>query len=116
MAGGDEFVGGSNRKVLSALLFMAASTNALDVYSALNSSPWTAESFGGDPEKAKACKHYVYHSIAVTSFYGVTAGVIAHNWWPIIGTILANIYMYRLYYNALQKAQKSGSEGWDDAG
>ena len=88
MAGGDEFIAGGDRRTLGALLFLAASTNALDVYSALNSSPWTAESFGGNPEKAKSCREYVFHSIGVTSFFGVTSGIIAHTWWPIIGTVL----------------------------
>lgn len=106
-------MGGGDRRALSALLFLAAGTNALDVYSALNSSPWTAESFGGDPEKNKACKHYVYHSIAVTSFYGFTAGVVGHSWWPIVGTILANAYMYYLYNRALTRAVERGSKDWD---
>jgi hypothetical protein len=113
MAGGDEFVGGGDRRALSALLFMAAGTNALDVYSALNSSPWTAESFGGDPEKAKACREYVYHSIGLTSFFGITSAVIGHSWWPIIGTILANGYMMWLYNRALGRAAARNSTGWD---
>jgi hypothetical protein len=114
MAGGDEFIAGGDRRTLGALLFLAASTNCLDVYSALNSSPWTAESFGGDPEKAKSCKEYVYHSIGVTSFFGVTSGIIAHTWWPIIGTLLANLYMFWLYQRALSRAQARGSQKWED--
>jgi hypothetical protein len=92
---------------------MAAGTNALDVYSALNSSPWTAESFGGDPEKAKACKEYVAHSIGLTSFFGLTAAIVGHSWWPVIGTILANMYMYWLYNRALIRAQNRNSTDWD---
>lgn len=114
MASGDEFVGGSGARAVSAVLFLAASTNALDVYSALNSSPWTAESFGGDPDKAAACREYVYHSIAVTSFYGITASYIGRSWYPVIGTLLANLYMYWLYNRALSRAQARGSKEWDD--
>jgi hypothetical protein len=110
--GGDEFTGGGDHRALSALLFLAAGTNALDVYSALNSSPWTAESFGGDPEKAKACKEYVYHSMGVTSFFGVLSAIIGRNWWPIVGTILANVYMYWLYNRALTRAQARDSKDW----
>jgi hypothetical protein len=102
-----------NAQALSAVLFMAASTNALDAFSALNSSPWTAESFGGDPEKAKACREYVYHAIAVTSFYGFAGSIIGHNWWPIIGTVVANAYMYWLYMRALGRAQSRGSTTWE---
>lgn len=112
MAIEDSFVGAKDKRALSALLFMAASTNAMDVYSALNSSPWTAESFGGDPEKAKACMKYVYHSIAVTTFYGAAGSIIGHNWWPIVGTILADSYMYYLYVTALSRAKSSGSQSW----
>lgn len=114
MASGDEFLGGTDNRAVAAVLFLAASTNALDVYSALNSSPWTAESFGADPEKAAACREYVLHSIAVTSFYGFTAGAIAGSWWPIIGTVLANLYMYWLYNRALGRAAARGSTDWGD--
>jgi len=113
MAGGDEFTGGGSSRALGAILFLAAGTNAMDVYSALNSSPWTAESFGGTPTKAQACRRYVYHSIAVTSFYGITSGVIAHSIWPIIGVALADAYMYYLYSKALAKAAERGNSGWD---
>lgn len=108
----EESMGLGDRRAVSALLFIGASTNALDVYSALNSSPWTAESFGGDPEKAKACREYVWHSIAVTSFYAVVAAAIANNVWPIVGMVLADSYMYWLYDRALKRAVAKGSTGW----
>ena len=101
---------------LSALLFIQASTNALDVYSALNSSPWTAQSFGADPEKRKACMEYVHHSIGVTAFYAIAAAAIARNPWPIIGMAIADAYMYWLYSRALNRAQASGSTSWGDSG
>jgi hypothetical protein len=106
---------GSDRAV-SAILFIQASTNALDVYSALNSSPWTAQSFGADPEKRRACMEYVHHSIGVTAFYAIAAAAIARNVWPIIGMVLADGYMYWLYRRALDRAVQSGSESWDDPG
>lgn len=99
-------------KALSAILFLNTSTMTMDVYSALNSSPWTAQSFGGDPEKAQACRHYVYQSIGVTLFYGVAGSVIAKSPWPIIGTLIADIYMFSLYEHALRKAVSNGSKGW----
>lgn len=111
MAGGDEFRGSG--QVASALLFMAASTNALDAYSALNSSPWTAESFGGDPEKEKSMREYVYHAIGVTAFYAIVSAAIARNAWPIIGALIANVYMYWLYDRAARRAKAKGSTSWD---
>lgn len=109
-------MGSEAERGLSALLFIQASTNALDVYSALNSSPWTAQSFGADPEKRRACMEYVHHSIGVTAFYAIAASVIARNPWPIIGMTIADAYMYWLYKRALDRAQDSGSTSWDDPG
>lgn len=113
MAGGDELAGISkDKRTLSAILFLAASTNAFDAYSALNSSPWTAESFGGDPEKEKSLKEYVNHALVITTFYGVSSAFIAENIWPIIGTFLADAYMYWLYKRAIQRARVRGSTEW----
>jgi hypothetical protein len=108
----EEMMGAGSGRALGALLFIGASTNAMDVYSALNSSPWTAESFGGDPEKAKACMEYVYHSLAVTAFYSLGAAAIARNWWPLIGWAIAAAYMYWLYHRALSRAQTRQSTSW----
>lgn len=107
---GEEIMGGN--RAVGALLFLAAGTNALDVYSALNSSPWTAENFGADSAKAASCREYVLHSITVTSFFGITSAAIAESWWPIVGTVLANVYMYWLYERALKRGSVSNSQGW----
>jgi hypothetical protein len=114
MAGGDEFLGGGGgKRAVSALLFLASSTNALDAYSALNSSPWTAESFGGDPEKEAAMREYVWHAIAVTMIYAVASAAIAQNPYPIYGAVIADIYMYWLYDRAAKRAKTRGSKDWD---
>ena len=60
--------------------------NTFDAYSTLNSSPWTAESFGGNPEKARACREYVWHAIAVSSFYGLASAAIGES----VGDLLTN--------------------------
>lgn len=109
-------LGADGGRVASAILFIQASTNAMDVYSALNSSPWTAQSFGADPEKRKACMEYVHHSLAVTAFYAFAAAGLARNGWPIIGWAIASAYMYWLYKRALDRAQASGSTTWDSPG
>ncbi len=108
-------LGDGSSRVASAILFIQASTNAMDVYSALNSSPWTAQSFGADPEKRAACMEYVHHSLAVTAFYCGAAAVLANNIWPIIGWALASGYMYWLYKRALARAVASGSTSWGAA-
>jgi hypothetical protein len=106
----------ADKRAISAILFIQASTNALDVYSALNSSPWTAQSFGADPDKRAACMEYVYHSIGVTAFYAIAAAAIAGNPWPIVGMVIADAYMYWLYSRALRRAMESGSQDWGDSG
>jgi hypothetical protein len=106
----------SDRRAISALLFIAAGTNTMDVYSALNSSPWTAESFGGDPGKAATCREYVIHAMVVTSAYCVGSALIAKSWWPLIGSVIMNGYMYWLYDRALSRAQENNSQTWSDSG
>lgn len=106
------FGGDDAKRALAALLFMAALTNAMDVYSALNSSPWTAENFGGDEAKAKSCREYVWHSIALTSVFGIVSTAIAKSPWPVIGTAVADGYMYWLYDRALKRGAERGSSGW----
>lgn len=103
-------------RMVAAILFLQSSMEAMDVYSALNSSPWTAESFGSDPAKRAACLEYVYHGVAVTTFYCVGAAVLARNPWPIIGGGLTAGYMFWLYRRALNRAERSGSKGWADEG
>lgn len=113
MDAGEILGGNASSRALGAILFISASTNAMDVYSALNSSPWTAESFGGDPQKAAACREYVYHSLAVTAFYAIGAAAIARNWWPIAGWGIAAAYMYWLYERALTRATARQSTSWN---
>lgn len=103
-------------RVASAILFLQASTNAMDVFSALNSSPWTSESFGGDPAKAASCRSYVKQSIGITAFYCFGSAALAQNWWPIIGWALASAFMYWTYERALKRAEASGSQQWADQG
>ena len=93
----------------AALLFMAAGTNAYDAYSAVNSSPWTAETVGGDQKKADSMKEYCYHAVIITFIYATGGAVIAKSWWPIIGGGVAGTYMYWLYMRALKRGFDEGS-------
>ena len=112
MAGGDEFV--FTNGSASALLFLASSTYAMDAFSALNSSPWTAESFSaGDPAKEKACKEYVYHAIGFCAVYAVASAALARSLWPIIGMGVTLVYMYWLYMRALKRGAEKGASGTD---
>lgn len=98
------------RNAASALLFMAAGTNAYDAYSAVNSSPWTAETVGGDAKKAHSMREYVYHAIVITSVYSIGGAMIGETWWPIIGGGIAGVYMYWLYARALKRGFNEGND------
>lgn len=106
---------GGDRSAIGALLFLAAGTNALDVFSATNSSPWTAENFGGDAEKVASLRRYVRHAIVITIAMAAAAAAIAGSWWPIIGAVAATAYMWWLYEQAVARGQRAGSMGWANA-
>lgn len=104
--------GSSGQRAIGALLFTNSALMTLDAYSTLNSSPWTAENFGADPEKAASCREYVRHAILVSSAFAVASAFIAGSWWPIIGSGVANGYLYWLYERALSRGDQSGTTGW----
>lgn len=107
------------RNAAAALLFMQSGTMAMDVYSATNSSPWTAESFGGDPAKETALWGYVRHAMVISALYGGGAAIISTDglWvYPVVGTLLGNGYMWWLYKRAVDRSKTAGSKGWSDGG
>lgn len=97
----------------AAVLFLVAVDAGLNAYSSINSSPWTAESFGGDPEKAESCKSYVLKADLATLGLSALGAMIAGNLWPLIGGIVVVVFMESLYRKALRKAAENGSQGWD---
>lgn len=111
MGGGD---------AIAALLFLNSSMNTLDAYSTLNSSPWTAESFGADERRAAALKEYVAHAVVYSMAYAVAAAFIARGpkatWAIIIGTLVTNTYLVILYMRASYRGRVAGSAGWANAG
>ena len=96
----------------AALLFIASSTNAMDVYSAVNSSPWTGYNFANDDRAREALRYYVLHAIIITSLTNVGGALLAKSWWPVIGAALASTYMYWLYEDAIAKGKAENSQGW----
>lgn len=106
-------LGGDAARVAAALLFLQASTNAMDVFSAVNSSPWTAENFGGDPAKNDSVREYVWHGVGLTVFYIVGASVLAKSPWPIVGGGITLAYMYWLYDRGLKRGAQRHSTDWN---
>lgn len=99
-------------RAVAAVLFMQSSMIAMDTMSALNSSPWTSENFGADPAKAATARGYVAHSLMVSGGLSVLSATIAQSWWPIVGMVVTNVYLYWIYERALGRATASGSTDW----
>lgn len=99
----------------AAILFVGSVNNAIDIFSATNSSPWTAENFGGDPEKVASLREYVLHAVVLTAVTNVIGAVVARSVWPLIGATLACGYMWWLYERAVARGMESGSDGWEKA-
>ena len=112
-----DFVAGPGTgNALAALLFMTSSMNTLDAYSTLNSSPWTAESFGADERRSKALKEYLAHAVGYSMAYAAAAAYIAHG--PqltaviLAGAVISNTYLVWLYLRASKRGREAGSAGW----
>ena len=103
---------GASARSVGALLFLTAGMTTFDAYSTLNSSPWTAESFGGDPAKLKALKEYVAHAIVFSMGFAVASSYLAGSMLPLVGAGVANVYLVWLYNRAAQRAKSKGSTGW----
>lgn len=101
---------------LPAILFLTSSMMTLDAYSTFQSSPWTAENFGADEEKARSCREYLAHAVGYSTAYSVASAYLAKSAWPIIGAGVANVYLIWLYLRALERGRVSGSEGWANGG
>ena len=105
--------GGGAAAAGNATLFLIGYYEFFNLVGALNSSPWTAESFGGDPDKAASARKYVRHAMLNGALASGAGVVIGRKWWPLIGTALAAGYTWWLYDKALDKAQETGSVGWE---
>lgn len=98
-----------------AALTLMALAEGFNVYGALNSSPWTAENFGADPDKARSCRHYVLQADAVNVALGIGTSLIARNPWPLVGLLIITVYMHLAYERALRKGAVAGTSGWAKA-
>lgn len=101
---------------MAALLFLTSSMNTLDAYSTLNSSPWTAESFGADERRSRALREYVCHAVIYSMAYATAAAFIARGKQAtlaiITGALVTNAYLVVLYARANVRGKQAGSAGW----
>jgi hypothetical protein len=93
-------------------LFMVAAAESFNIFSAMNSSPWTAQNFGADKAKADSCKKYVVIACVANEMLGAGASVLAGDLWPLAGTTIVSVFMAWIYWDALKKGMASGSTGW----
>ena len=112
-------INGGDSNAIAALLFLNSSMNTLDAYSTLNSSPWTAESFGADDRRAAALREYVAHAVVYSMLYAIAASVIARGKTAtaaiLVGAIVTNTYLAFLYARASRRGREAGSAGWANA-
>lgn len=117
MAGEEAFATAGGSRGTAAMLFLGGVYVSLDAMSTLNSSPWTAESFGGHPEKEESLKEYVHHALAVSlGCSAISASIAGPKLWmaPILGTLIVNAYLYFLYTRAIRRARERGSTDWEN--
>lgn len=93
-------------------LTLVASAESFNIFSALTSSPWTAENFGADERKAKSTKEYVLISVAANEALGLGASLLGQTPWPFVGTTLVSGFMWWIYWRALDRGKEAGSVGW----
>lgn len=93
-------------------LFMVAAAESFNIFSAMNSSPWTAENFGADERKSRSAQEYVIISVVANEGLGLGASLLARNYWPLVGTTAVSLFMWWLYRRALARGKTAGSSGW----
>lgn len=87
----------------------------MQAYGTLNSSPWTAESFGADDRRAKALKEYITHAVVYSTVYAAASALIAGGMlgvWIMLGSIVTNVYLVWLYMRASMRGKLAGSAEW----
>lgn len=104
--GGASIVGSKSHGIA----FLVAYYGVFEVYSALNSSPWTIETVGADPDMAAAARRRVRQAIVNSIAAGVFASWLDGNWWPLIGTLAADAYMLWVYEDAIHRAEAKAAD------
>lgn len=98
--------------MLGALLFITSYYEFFNLAGAFLSSPWTMESFGGDPGKNASARGYVRKTVARGAIISGAGVVISGTAWPLIGTAIAATDLWLTYNGALNRSQQTGQVGW----
>ncbi len=97
----------TNRGV-QGLGFAAGIYIAYDAMSTLNSSPWTHETFGGNPGKAESAQHYVRLAIVRSTALAILTSWLMGSIAPLAGATVANADLFYVYWTAKEKAKAGG--------
>ena len=108
MAGEMTNVSSKNNRGIQGLGFASGVYLAYDCMSTLNSSPWTHETFGGDPGKAESAQHYVRLAIVRSTALAVLTSALMGTLTPLIGASVANADLFYVYHRAKTKATAGG--------
>jgi formate hydrogenlyase subunit 3/multisubunit Na+/H+ antiporter MnhD subunit len=96
-------------RMLAGLLFITGYYEFWNLAGAFLSSPWTMESFGGDPGKNASARSYVKKTAARGMVVSGAGVLITGVWWPLIGTAIAATDLWLTYNGALGRSEKNGS-------
>lgn len=108
MAGEMTDVGGRTNRGVQGLGFAAGIYLAYDAMSTLNSSPWTHQTFGGQPGKAESAQHYVRLAIVRSTALAVLTSMLMDSITPLLGASVANADLFYIYWKAKEKAVSGG--------
>ena len=97
---------------IGGVLFLNGYYEFFNLAGAFLSSPWTMESFGGDPGKNASARAYVKRTAARGALVSGAGVLISGMWWPLIGTAIAAADLWWTYNRALARAEASGSVAW----
>jgi len=100
-------------RALAALLFINGYYEFFNLAGAFLSSPWTMESFGGDPGKNASARGYVKRTVARGALVSGAGVLISGMWWPLIGTAIGAGDLWLTYNAALNRSVDDGTVGWE---
>lgn len=108
MAGEMTDTGARNNRGIQGLGFAAGIYIAMDYMSTVNSSPWTHETFGGEPGKAASAQQYVRMAIIRSTALSALTSWMMGSIMPLLGASVANADLFMIYQRAGKKAAEAG--------
>lgn len=97
---------------IGAVLFINGYYEFFNLAGAFLSSPWTMESFGGDPGKNASARDYVKKTVVRGALVSGAGVLISGMLWPLIGTTIGAVDLWLTYNGALNRSVATGSVAW----